>query len=628
MVKKNEIFNIGIQDQYRVIFPTPFEEEYPDGEYILKEQYDTSVLHPFFCAVKGGTEDIKIQLDLSLKGEEHRITVDSDGIKVTYGTEQALYRAITSVRQLIVYGEGKKVPFANIFDKPSFEYRGYLVCRTRNRMTLKYLKRVADYISELRYNAMELFIQNSPKGFVYEKFPEIEPHPDDLTADDIRELDAYCAQRQLKLVPSINCFGHLGGWFELENYKHLEVRDTTVEMKSDAGVLLDVNDVGARTGSLNILHPEARDFIIKLFDSIIPCFSTDIFEVGLDEACGLGKYQLKDICDEKGEVEVFAEYANEIVELVKERYGKRVIYYSNLLKDYTPQECNRYLPMFPQNAVMGEWGFETMNIHLIDEFCRTRHENGFDFVSVTYTGTYGTFAGRFNAAVNNMRSSAEIAQKYDGYGYVVANWSCDSYAWEFVPVAIGAQYAWNVGHKQHGGWTKEYYVRNAQAYVDKYVFSGAKAAREICNLANTYQLEPEYSACGSILKLMMSHPLSEKIKTNFYDVREVYDEFYIDNIIEYVNKCVKRIEAIDFPKLYKDEILNDAKAIIIAAELMRVRITDKVTREKAEEMHELTKSVLNYCREFKKEQGYVGTEHILEPLLSARDKEVDDYIVD
>ena len=171
-------------------------------------------------------------------------------------------------------------------------------------------------------------------------------------------------------------------------------------------------------------------------------------------------------------------------------------------------------------------------------------------------------------------------------------------------------------------------MRNAQAYVDKYVFSGAKAAREICNLANTYQLEPEYSACGSILKLMMSLPLSEKIKTNFYDIREVYDEYHIDNIIEYVNKCVKRIEAIDFPKLYKDEILNDAKAIIIAAELMRVRITDKVTREKAEEMHELTKSVLNYCRELKKEQGYVGTEHILEPLLSARDKEVDDYIVD
>ena len=269
-----------------------------------------------------------------------------------------------------------------------------------------------------------------------------------------------------------------------------------------------------------------------------------------------------------------------------------------------------------------------MNIHLIDEMSRTRAEQGFDVISVTHSGTYGTFTGRFNAGVNNMRSSAEIAQKYNGYGYVVATWSCDAYTWELIPAAVGAQYAWNVGHRQHGGWTKEYYVRNAKAYVDKYMFGGVKASREICDLANAYQLEPEYSACGTILKLMLSHPLEEKIKTNFYDIREVYDEFYIDNIIDYVNKCIKRIQAIDFPAIYKDEVLAGANSIILAAELMRIRITDKVTRKKAEEMHKMTKCVLDYCKEYKKEQGYVGTEHIVEPLFSARDKEIDNYIID
>ena len=50
MVKKNEIFVTGVQDQYRVIFPTPQFEEYPDGEYALKEKYDTSVHHAFWMA--------------------------------------------------------------------------------------------------------------------------------------------------------------------------------------------------------------------------------------------------------------------------------------------------------------------------------------------------------------------------------------------------------------------------------------------------------------------------------------------------------------------------------------------------------------------------------------------------
>lgn len=327
-------------------------------------------------------------------------------------------------------------------------------------------------------------------------------------------------------------------------------------------------------------------------------------------------------------MQVMVDYANEILELVKERYGKRSFICTDMFKDLSPEERAKYFPMLPKSVIVREWGYEAMNIHLIGELCRTKQELGMNFVAITYSGTYGTFAGRFRDAINNMRSSAEIAQKYNAFGYSVTTWNSEAYTWELVPAAIGAQYAWNVGHKQHGGWTKAYFVRNAQDYVDKYVFGGVKAAREICDLANTYLLEPEYSACGSILRRMIEHPLSQKIKTNFYDVTELYNEYYIDNIIEYVNKLIKRIKAIDFPKLYKDEVLTDAMTIILSAELMRVRITDKVTRAKAEEIHEMTKSVLSYYKEFKKEQGYVGTEHILEPLLCARDKEVDDYLVD
>ena len=98
MVKKNEIFVTGVQDQYRVIFPTPQFEECPDGEYALKEKYDTSVHHAFCMANKGGNADIKISVDSSLEGEEHKITVDSEGIKIEYATDEGLYRALTSVR--------------------------------------------------------------------------------------------------------------------------------------------------------------------------------------------------------------------------------------------------------------------------------------------------------------------------------------------------------------------------------------------------------------------------------------------------------------------------------------------------------------------------------------------------
>ena len=609
MVQKHDIFMTGVQDQYRVIFPTPKHEDYPDGEYELKEKYDTKELFPFYKAVENGTSDIKISVDDTLDGEEHKITVDENGIQITYATDEALFRAITSVRQLIDYGNGKTVPFAKIHDKPDYSYRGYELCRTKNRMTMKYLKRIADYLAELRYNKIELFIENGPEGFVYEEFPEITPNVDDLTKEDMHEFDAYCKERHIDLILDTNCFGHLYKWFDIEGYGDLEIRDENT-----------------RTGSLNILHPESREFIRKLFDSYIPHTQADIVSIGLDEAFGLGKFQLEEICKEKGREQVFVDFVKEMTEYTRERYGKNVFVCTDMFHDMKNPEY--YLSQYPKGVITREWGYEEMCMQLVEANCRMKYENGLDSVMVPCTGSWAAFAGRFDTAVRNMRTYAEVGQKYNMSGYTVAIWNAEAYAWDLVPAAIGAQYAWNVGHKQHGGWTKGYYVRNAQNYVDKYVFGGAKVSKDICRLANTYHLEPEYVACGTILRQMISKPLSEKVKKDFYDVREIYDEFCIDNIIEYVEKLIKRIEAVDFPEVYKREILADANAIILAAELMRIRITDKVTREKAEELKSLTDWVIGEYKAFKAEQGYRDTEHILEISLSKRKKEIDDYIID
>lgn len=607
MVEKHEIFTTGNQDKFRVIFPTPQSEEYPDGEYVLENSYDTKTLFSFYQFVKNGTDDIKTVKNSDFGKEEYEIFVDENGIKIIYSTDEGLFRAITSVRQLIVYGEGKTVPFAKIHDKPQFQYRGYEICRTKNRMTLKYLKRVADFLSELKYNKIELWMENTPKGFVYDKFPMITPSVDDLTAEDMHEFDEYCRERYIDVILDTNCFGHLYKWFDIEEYKDLEIRDEKT-----------------RTGSLNIMDPRSRDFIEKLFDSYIPHTKADIVSIGLDEAFGLGKFQLEEVCKEKGREQVFVDFVNEMTEYTRKRYGKNVFVCTDMFNDMENPEY--YLKQFPKGAITREWGYEEISNYLVADNCRMKKDNGFEFVMVACTGTWAAFAGRFDNAVNNMRAYAEIGQKYNAYGYTISIWNCESYAWELVPTAIGAQYAWNVGHKQHGGWTKGYYVRNAQDYIDKYVFGGAKVSRDICRLANTYLLEPEYVVCGTILKQMIWYPLNDKVKKDFYDVRELYEEFHIDNIIEYVQKLIKRISAVDFPEIYKREILADANMIILAAEYMRIRITDKVTKEKAEEMKALSKWLLEEYAAFKAEQGYRDTEHLLDFPIKKRLAEIDEYI--
>ena len=606
MVQQHNVFMTGIQDRYRVLFPTPFEEEYPDGEYILKEVYDTTELYSFYCNTQNGNLDIKIVKDITLEGEEHYICVNAEGVSITYHTDEGLFRALTSVRQLIIYGQGHCIPFADIHDKPEFKIRAYLDCKSNNRFTLKALFRLVDYIAGLKYNELELFMNDTPDGFVYEKFPYIKAHVDDLTKEDLCELDKYCKARFVNVIVTLNCFGHLCDWLKRDEFKHLEISDGET-----------------RTGSLNILHPEAEGFVEKIFDSVLPYYSADIAHIGLDEAFGLGKFQLEEICKEQGKDKVFLDWAEKMTKLVKEKYSKRSYMCTDMFMDMPAN-----LQCLPKDIILREWGYETMNFQLVDANCRKWNEQGYRFIVVSSTGSWASLAGRFDTAVDNIRTYAEVGQKYGAEGYAVTSWNEESYAWDLIPTAIAAQYAWNVGHKQHGGWTKRYYVRNAQDYVDKYVFGGAKVSRDICKLANTYHLEPEYVACGTIIHQMLRLPLSQNIKRDFYDVTELYEEFHVDHIIEYVNKLIEKINAVDFTEVYKREIIADAKTIILGAEYIRIRLRGEVSRKKANELKALSELLVSEHTACKKEKGYKDTFHQFAEILPLRAAELDLFIVD
>ena len=48
-----------------------------------------------------------------------------------------------------------------------------------------------------------------------------------LTAAEILELDRYCAERGIELVPSLSCFGHLYKVLSSQGYSHLcELEDS------------------------------------------------------------------------------------------------------------------------------------------------------------------------------------------------------------------------------------------------------------------------------------------------------------------------------------------------------------------------------------------------------------------
>jgi N-acetyl-beta-hexosaminidase len=129
-----------------------------------------------------------------------------------------VFRGITTLEQLIKNCP-QKIPYLEIVDEPDFPVRGFYHDVTRGRVpTVDTLKRLVDTLAFYKINHFQLYVEHS---FAFSKIPELWEGKTPLTAEDIRELDEYCARRYIDLVPSLSTFGHLYELLRLPRFEHL-----------------------------------------------------------------------------------------------------------------------------------------------------------------------------------------------------------------------------------------------------------------------------------------------------------------------------------------------------------------------------------------------------------------------
>ena len=571
MKTKNEtfVFHDEIQRQYGKIFPKPYKEEYFDEFYDLKQMSKKENPFEFYTEFKNGNLDLSLKENTELDEEAYKIDVSNEGIVIEYSCDKSLYRAFTSLWQLICED---KVQFCSVYDKPEFKQRGYMLDISRGRIPkLEEILKIVDYISGLKYNEFQLYMENF--CFKYSNFPEFTKDFDCLTPNDIKVIDKYCKDRFIELVPSQNGFGHMRTWLDRDEYKHLEVTDGE-----------------AKTDTLDITNPEAYKLIDKIYASLLPLFSSDKVHIGMDEAFGLGKFQLESVCKEKGKSKVFADWLNKISDLCEKKYNKSVLFWSDMIINYP-----EIFSDIPKSAIPCIWDYEDMAMHLTENKCRMLHDKNIKYYIAPATSTWLSFCGRFENAAFNIRACAEMAKEYDAEGILLTTWGdgghTQFFAWELVPIALNAQYAWNTGIKQHGGWRRPYYVTEAQRYADKYVFK-AEVSKYLCRMANYYQLEPERIHGGTICHWILQTPLEKMIKPDFFDFEKIGSHFDFCELKKYVSALIDIISNMDFEDRFKREIILDGRLVILACEYAFVKIDKAVSEEKAEEITKLSKSLI------------------------------------
>jgi len=555
------------------VFPQPKQIEIKQGEFLMEASLANLSLPAFFKALEAGMEGVVLAAELLMAQEEYRIEIGADGVKITAAGAEGLFRAATTLRQMIRRSEGK-LPFALIADKPDLPRRGYMIDISRGRKPrVETIKMMIDFLAELKYNEFQLYMEGD--CFKYAAYPKETAHFDCLTPEDIVELNAYCKERFIDLVPNQNSFGHMYTWLRKPDFHHLGLFETEDEVPSTLNPLLD----------------ESFEFVCNLYRSLLPHFTSDYVNIGLDEAYGLGRYQIEEYCREKGKDVVFMEWLNKLNDHIRDTYGKKVMFWADMIYNY-PQSYH----MVPKDAIVLEWGYELIQSQRMTAHCIAYRDAGVKYYVCPSVNTHGSLTSRMDVTTFNIRTCAELAMEYGAEGLLLTDWGDgghpQSWIWGASPIALAGQYGWNVGAPQDGETFKADFIRSAEDFTDEIFFGGEKVSRLMYRMSNYYLLEPERVHVCTMSAKHLILPLSETKYAHLFDLKDSGDDFYFDNVTDYVQRVMLDIEKIDFDETFKREIRLTAQMVELGSELCKVKLHPAESAGKVDALVEMIDRIL------------------------------------
>jgi hypothetical protein len=355
------------------------------------------------------------------------LDITSTFIEIVGHDAAGLFYGVCTLSQL-VRQFGAAIPCLSMTDYPDFPARGVMLDVSRSKVpTLETLFDLVDLLASLKINQLQLYFEHT---FAYRDHQAVWANASPITGQDILELDAFCRERFVDLVPNQNSLGHLVPWLTHPKYAHL----------AEAPDGFDLPWGGHRDGpfSLNPTDPRSLDLIRNLYDDLLPHFSSRLFNVGCDETFDLGAGRSKAACEERGVHRVYLGFLLQIYELVKER-GRTMMFWGDIIL-HEPELISE----LPKDAIALEWGYEFD--HPFDKNCEEFARAGVPFYVCPGTSSWNAVVGRTDNAMGNLRNAAEKGLKHGAIGYLNTNWG-DNGHWQYQPTAYlgyvyGAAVSW------------------------------------------------------------------------------------------------------------------------------------------------------------------------------------------
>ena len=352
------------------------------------------------------------------------LTVDAAGVHVAAGDDAGAFYGLTACLQLLEQF-GRKLPGLKIADHPDHRVRGVMLDISRCKIpTMETLKLLIDRLARLRCNQLQLYMEHT---FAFAAHQTVWADASPMTHEEINELDAYCAERFIELVPNFNSFGHLERWLRHQDYRHLAECPDGLSGYTPR-----------EHGTTLAPRRQSLQFIGELYDELLPNFSSRLLNAGCDETWELGRGWSRRKAEARGGTRVYLDFLKQVYRLAKKK-GSRMMFWGDIILR-EPQ----LIPELPKDLIALAWGYEAD--HPLNRECRAFARSGLEFYVAPGTSSWNSITGRTTNCLNNLLNAADAGVRHGASGFLITDWG-DGGHHQALPVSYagftaGAAYSW------------------------------------------------------------------------------------------------------------------------------------------------------------------------------------------
>ena len=265
------------------------------------------------CSGKsGGTVNFLVNPNLGT--EEYALNVNAKGVTVEASAFPGLFYGIQTLKQMLpaeIYGGRKAkanwaLPYVSILDAPRFDYRGIHLDACRHFWSVEETKRYIDIAATYKLNRLHWHLTED-QGWRMEikKYPKLTEvgawrngtcigkdfdsndgirYGGFYTQDEMREIVAYAAERNIIVIPEVDLPGHMVA--ALAAYPELGCTGGPYEVWTRWGVADDVLCVGKE---------ETFTFLEDVLTEVMDIFPSEYIHIGGDE-CPKDRWEECPLC--------------------------------------------------------------------------------------------------------------------------------------------------------------------------------------------------------------------------------------------------------------------------------------------------------------------------------------------